>query len=408
MANVAEKARFHLERAVPQLREFEEKEIFSKDEIRTIVQKRTEYEHLVLGPGCKPHHFQSYIAWELSLEKLRSKRCVRKKIKHSTSHASNARVFNIYERGVFRHPGSLALWKEYLDYAAKVKATKRWRKIMTRALRLHPLDVELWTRAGRRAATDGDMEGARGMFMRGCRFCNTTVDLWVEYARVEMEWLARMEKKKGGKRGLAGARAEEAVDEGDVLRFDEDDEEEDEFGDGDDEILPDPLADEQNKKASEAKKVFTEEALKKLEKSPALEGAIPKAVFDIARKQSFFGGPACEAFFDVFASFTEVSAQNALVRHVLDAMVEAYPKHPATCGCLIRQPLVGVDVTTVEFPRALREVLARIKMHMEATENKAQLAAKIVVWIKRILKRKDLDENVRTVLEHTKAKVENP
>lgn len=30
MANVAEKARFHLERSVPQLREFEEKEIFSK------------------------------------------------------------------------------------------------------------------------------------------------------------------------------------------------------------------------------------------------------------------------------------------------------------------------------------------------------------------------------------------
>lgn len=30
MSNVAEKARFHLERAVPQLREFEEKEIFSK------------------------------------------------------------------------------------------------------------------------------------------------------------------------------------------------------------------------------------------------------------------------------------------------------------------------------------------------------------------------------------------
>lgn len=30
MAGVAEKARFYLERAVPQLREFEEKEIFSK------------------------------------------------------------------------------------------------------------------------------------------------------------------------------------------------------------------------------------------------------------------------------------------------------------------------------------------------------------------------------------------
>ncbi|KAK7736138.1 U3 snoRNP protein [Cytospora paraplurivora] len=407
MAGVADKARFHLERAVPQLREFEEKEIFSKEEIRTIVQKRTEYEHLVLGPGCKPHHFQSYIAWELSLEKLRSKRCIRKKIKHSTSHASNARVFNIYERAVFRHPGSLALWKEYLDYAARVKATKRWRKIMTRALRLHPLDAELWTRAGRRAATDGDMEGARGMFMRGCRFCNTTVDLWIEYARVEMEWLAKLERKKGGKKGLAGARAEEAVDEGDVLRFDEDDEEEDEFGD-DDEILPDPLVEEQNKKAKEAKKVFTEEAVNKLAKSPALEGAIPRAIFDIARKQSFFGAPAGEAFFDVFASFTSVSAQATLIQHVLDVLVEGWPKHPATGGCLIRQPLVGVDVTTVEFPRALREVLARINTHIATTDNKPKLAAKTTAWIERMIKDDELDENIRTVLEHTKAKLESP
>ncbi|KAF3763168.1 hypothetical protein M406DRAFT_356942, partial [Cryphonectria parasitica EP155] len=224
MANVAEKARFHLERAVPQLREFEEKEIFSKEEIRTIVSKRTAHEHLVLGPRCNPSHFQDYAAWELSLDRLRQKRCVRKKIKHSTSHASNARVFNIYERGVFRHPGSLALWKEYLDYAARVKATKRWRKIVTRALRLHPMDVSLWIMAGRRAAADGDVDGARGLFMRGCRFCTAGEELWVEYARVEMEWLARMDKKsKGaGKKGHEGSMAAHAVQEGDVMMFDED------------------------------------------------------------------------------------------------------------------------------------------------------------------------------------------
>lgn len=405
MANVAEKARFHLERAVPQLREFEEKEIFSKDEIRTLVSKRTDFEHLVLGPGCKPHQFQSYIAWELSLDKLRAKRCLRKKIKHSTSHASNARVFNIYERAVFRHPGSLELWTDYLDYAARVKATKRWRKIMTRALRMHPINAGLWARAGRRAASDGDMEGARGMFMRGCRFCNSTVDLWVEYARVEMEWLAKMERKKGGKKGLEGARAEETIEDGDVLRFGDDDSEDDEFADK--EILPDPMADEQNKKAKEAKKVFSDEAIKKLEKSPALQGAIPKTVFDVARKQPFFGAPAAEAFFDMFTTFTNVSAQPAIIQHVLDVMVDEYPRHPATCGCVVRQPLVGVDVTTVEFPRALREVLARLKTQTETTDDKGKLAAKTVAWIKPMLKRSDLEDNVRTVLEHTKRKLDN-
>ncbi len=62
---------------------------------------------------------------------------------------------------------------EYLAFASKVKATKRWRKVATQALRMHPTDVGLWKLAGTRAARNGDMAGAREYFMRGCRFCNT-------------------------------------------------------------------------------------------------------------------------------------------------------------------------------------------------------------------------------------------
>ncbi len=95
MAGVAEKARFYLERAVPQLREFEEKEIFTrvsscslsrfldpssdphgrfrddadqpKDEIRTLVSKRTNFEHTVLAPRSNPEDFLAYVQWEQSL-----------------------------------------------------------------------------------------------------------------------------------------------------------------------------------------------------------------------------------------------------------------------------------------------------------------------------------------------------
>ncbi|KAF3059803.1 U3 small nucleolar RNA-associated protein 6 [Daldinia childiae] len=77
MAGVPEKARFFLEQAVPQLREFEAKGIFTTDEIRSLVRKRTDYEHLVLSPGNKPTDWLNYAAWEKSLETLRAKRCRR-------------------------------------------------------------------------------------------------------------------------------------------------------------------------------------------------------------------------------------------------------------------------------------------------------------------------------------------
>lgn len=375
--------------------------------------KRTAHEHLILGPRCTPQHFVDYVAWELSLDRLRAKRCARKKIRHSTSHACNARVFSIYERGVLRHPGSLLLWRAYLDFAARVRATKRWRKIVTRALRLHPTDVALWRLTGRRAVSDGDMEGARGLLMRGCRFCVDREDLWIEYARVEMEWLAKMDRKQknegknGAKKGHEGSLAAHAVQEGDIMMFDEDDD--DEFGDGGDGdiILPDPMEDARNPGAKEARKASEEEALKKLENSPALEGAIPKAIFDIARKQRFWGPSAAEAFFDMFAEFSTVSAQPAIIQHVLDAMVESFPAHPCTCNCLIRQPLVGVQATTADFPRALREVLATIKTQMEAVEDKSTLGTKTIAWIDPLLADEDLDASLRTVLEHTRRKIES-
>ncbi|KAL2137905.1 hypothetical protein VTI28DRAFT_7852 [Corynascus sepedonium] len=418
MAGVSDKARFYLERAAPELREFEEKEIFTKDEIRSLVTKRSDYEHLILSPGTKPADFLSYVAWERSLDRLRAKRCRRLNIRPGTgiaaasSHASHARTFGIFERAVLKHPGSVALWRAYLDFAGgEAKASKRWRRVCTRALRLHPTDAGLWALAGRRAAQSGDMERARAHFLRGCRFCTGEASLWVEYARCEMEWLARVEAKKAGKGVRSGVntmeaiKATEAVQEGDVLLL-EDDDDDDESGDEGALMLPDPdAAQGQGKKARP--EVFDEEATRKMEQSPALSGAIPMAIFDIAKKQPFFGPAAAETFFDVFAGFTTVSSQQRIVQHVLSAMEESFPNHPCTCSCQIRQSLIGVDIMTAAFPKALRESLSRLKGGMEKTEDRKMLAGKIVVWIDGILETEGLDAAIRTVLEHTKRSLES-
>lgn len=367
--------------------------------------KRSDYEHLVLGPRARVEDFLSYAAWEQSLDALRAARCKRLRIRTSSAHAAQARTFAIFERAVTRHPGHLGLWLAYLDYAAKVKATKRWRKVVTRALRMHPSQASLWTLAGKRAARDGDMDGARGYFMRGCRFCTAGVEVWVEYARCEMEWLARMEAKKGRAKNTAGAPApvkiSSTVDEDGNMMFSDSSDDE---GDHDDVMMPDPDAQFRREKPKE---VFSEEAVQKLENNPALDGAIPMAVFDIARKQTFFGASAAEAFFDVFASFPKLSCQPKLVQHVLDTMTAEYPAHPATCSCYVRQPLIGIEYNTVEFPKALRETLARLRSMLESTKDKSALAARTLAWIDPLLGFEDLDAGIRTVLEHAKRKLED-
>ncbi|KAF7555733.1 hypothetical protein G7046_g6477 [Stylonectria norvegica] len=394
MAGVAEKARFYLERAVPQLREWEDKEIFTKDEIRTIVQKRNDFEHKVLSPGNLPSGWSNYAQWEESLETLRVRRCNRLKIRHlNSAHAGQARVLSIYDRGVNRHPGSGELWREYLGYTAKVKASKRWRRTMTNALRMKPTDVELWVMAGRRSARNGDMAAARGFFMRGCRFCTKDGRLWVEYARCEMEWLDKVDKRKG-KNGEDALRPDK-VEDADELRMDDSDEDEDEDG----VLLPEP---------SRAQvKVIDKQAAKNLESNPAMDGAIPIAIFEISKKQSFFDAELAETFFQLFTSFNTLSVQPRISQHVLDAMDQAYPNHPATCNSHIQQPIIGLSPFTAEFPKNLREVLARLTKYLETTTDRAELQRKTAAWIDVYLAMAGLDEGIRAVLEHTKKKVES-
>ncbi|KAK9781695.1 putative U3 small nucleolar RNA-associated protein 6 [Seiridium cardinale] len=393
MAAVADKAHFFLEQSVPQLREFESLSIFSKPEITSLVKKRSDFEHLVLSPGSLPKDYAAYIRWERSLESLRVKRCKRLQIRKSSSHVGEGRIFGLYERAVQRHPGDVSMWKEYLKFAEEVKASKRWRKVMSRALRMHPNKPQLWVIAGRRAASNGDMLGARGFFMRGARFCTRDATVWLEYARCEMEWLARMEARKGKKGGVQKAVAEQAEHGDDAIMFADEDSDEDADENGR-LVLPDP-------DAKGTKKVFDDGAVQQLANNPALDGAIPLAIYDISRKQQFFNAAVGGKFFDVFTEFSNVSAQPRIIQHVLDSMTEAYPNAPATCSCHIRQPLVGIEGNSAAYPKALREALARLKTALETTSDKSQLAQRTTAWIEPILASEDLDPAIRAVLEHT-------
>ncbi|KHN97167.1 U3 snoRNP protein [Metarhizium album ARSEF 1941] len=383
MAGVAEKARH------------------DTDETRTIVQKRNEHEHRVLSPGNTPSEWSAYAKWEQSLETLRSKRCRRLKIHHlNSAHASQGRVLSIYERAVNRHPGSSDLWKEYLSYTASVKAAKRWRKTMTKALRVMPTDAELWIIAGRRSARNGDMAAARGFFMRGCRFCTQDCKLWLEYARSEMEWLVKVDQRKTEKKNGADALRPDRGDDGDELRIAYSEDEDDGHGDDDEGgyMLPVP--------SRAQSKVIDKQASEQLKSNPAMDGAIPMAIYDISRKQAFFTPEVAESFFSLFASFRALSVQPKISRHVLDSLDEAYPNHPSTCNCYIRQPILGVQANTADFPRGLREVLARLGERLDVTTDKVELSRKTAAWIDGYLALGELDDGVRQVLEYTREKLE--
>lgn len=313
-----------------------------------------------------------------------------------------------------------------------------------------------------------DMERARAIFVRGCGFCNSGEDglkVWVAYARCEMEWLKGVEEKLAKKRGKIGvANAIDAplsrqqldvqqpgqlaaemdvdvqaaldgsgADPGDeFIRFSDNDDSEDEGP-----VLPDfPAASlaRPSSAAAKSQPAPLPEASASLTvaaaaattaastaANPALSGALPRAIFDIALKQAFFGVPAArgatkpspdlavaafEAFFLCFGSYwRRVSSAPMLVQHVLDSMSShldsenATLRHPATAACRVRQPVEGVPTDRPEFAAGLRESMRRMYDELERSMDRKALAERLSAWMQGIMDKGALDPGIKEVCE---------
>lgn len=359
-----------------------------------MVKKRSDFEHKVSSRGTQPVDFARYAAWEISLETLRQKRCGRLRIKGSTSHIGQARVFGIFDRGTIKHPGDIALWMSYLEYTKEVKATKKFKTVLTSAIRLHPTKPELWLYAARCSLeNEADMNGARSYMQRGTRFCTTSRDLWIEYAKLEMIYLAKIALR----RKILGLDADGR--EGSVT--------DDQSFETSQDVIAIPKFSTNTIRSSMIEGVKVDiEAKQDPTSTPALNGAIPLAIFDAALKQPFFCASAAEDFFDMFTAFTQVRCLPKILQHVLDFMMENYKTDPCTCNCYVRQLLIGIEIASAEFPPALGQSLDRLKESLEVTKDKRELVKRTKSWLDPMLKVKELDLGIQTVLKHTLRKLD--
>jgi U3 small nucleolar RNA-associated protein 6 len=288
----------------------------------------------------------------------------------------------------------------YLEAARQAKTTKKFKTILTSALRLHPTKSELWLYAARwTLEAESDMNGARSYMQRGTRFCTRSKDLWIQYAKLEMIYLAKIALR----RRILGLDIDRSINDGESL---EEDTEGPGFATSTDMIaIPDFKTNSLRSSMIEGVEVDTE-AAKDPMTTPALNGDIALAIYDAARKQSFFCAATAEEFFDMFAAFTQVPCLPRILQHVLNSMTELYPTDACTLSCYIRQLFTGFEPTSVDFPAALSLALDRLKESMGKVKDKAALSKKTKAWIEPILAIENLDPGIQTVLKHTLRKLE--
>lgn len=338
--------------------------------------------------------FARYATWEINLERLRQKRCKKLKIKGSSSHAGQAQIFRIFDRGTKKHPGDLGLWFSYLQYTREAKASKKFETVLTSAIRLHCTKPELWLYAAKWALEEqADMRSARSYMQKGTRFCTMSKELWIEYAKLEMIYLKKIALRRRIL-GLDGS-AVEQVDAEEVLN-------EEEGFDADADVIAFPDFKAPSLRPSMYKAVqVDDEAKKDPYNTPALQGAIPMAIFDAAQKQPFYTLAVAEAFFDMFTAFTHVPCLPKILQHVIDSMMTSAGSDPASCFCYIRHPVIGIQYNSAEFPAALITALERLWASLETTKDKGKLSQKVMSWFEPILALQELDPGIKKALEQS-------
>ncbi|KKZ65390.1 hypothetical protein EMCG_08770 [[Emmonsia] crescens] len=389
MATASDKARFYLEKLVPEFKEYEKKKIFSKDEIAAILKKRSDFEHRINATGPKPADYARYAEYEMNLDTLRRKRIKRLGVK-SPIHSGQRRVFFILERATKKFHGDISLWMQYIDYARRQKAYKKLGQIFMNALRLHPTKVELWIYAARYALEDhGDMTQARSYMQRGLRFCKSSKLLWLQYAKLEMIYITRIATRQQIL-GLDGSRkAPVAAD--------------DSATDPNADIIALPVVTEEDINPSLGEEDGVDEAaLENLNSTPALTGAIPIAIFDAAMKQ--FGNDAAVGhdFYTMVSEFTKTPCLRRVLGHIVESMMAANAISPHAQICFIMFPTAGVEITSAQFPRAFSISLSRLKeCTSQSTIGNKSLAKEVIAWLQPLIATEGLDPALCKVMTAT-------
>lgn len=413
MSSASEKARFFLEQSVPELKEYEKKKIFSKvgtesilyagrtqlaaraneatlqDEITSITKRRSDFEHKINARGSQPIDFARYAEYEMNVDSLRKKRVKRLGVK-SPAHAGQKRIFFVLDRATRKFHGDIGLWMQYIEYARKQKAYKKLTQVLTNVLRLHPTKAEMWIYAAQYSLEEhADMTQARSYMHRGLRFAQSSKTLWLQYAKLEMIYIAKIAARQqilglGLERKRAPVAGGGSLDDPDADMI----------------TLPAITGEDINPTLPKDAEV-DEGALENLNSTPALSGAIPTVIFDEAMKQFDNDPVLAQQFYEMIVQFEDTPCLRKILSHIVDQLLTHNPKTYQAQIVHVRLPVAGIKTTSADFPPAFGQSLSRLREYMGDPPRNTALAQETIKWLQPLVGTEGLDPALHTVIVAT-------
>lgn len=161
---MADRVRYVMDRMASTFSKIQDMGIFSPDEVRSIVKRRTDYEYVMMRRQLTEADYYKYLEYETNLNKLRDLRCqaagyseTNKEIQAKVRdiRATFIRhISYIFERAVRRFPHSMELWNDYISFLKESQALKSLNAILGKAISLHPKVETFWLQAAMHELVD--------------------------------------------------------------------------------------------------------------------------------------------------------------------------------------------------------------------------------------------------------------
>lgn len=326
----------------------------------------------------------------MNLDSLRRKRVKRKGVK-TTAHTGQKHIFFILDRATRKFHGDMGLWMQYIEFARKQRANKKLSRILTDALRMHPTRPGLWIYAARYAIdVQADIGNARSYMQRGLRFCKHSRSMYLEYAHLEMGYIAKIaarrkilglgtKKQEVQTKDIQDDQAETSLD-ADVIALPAED-------------LPEPTTGP----------ILDQATIEDLSSTPAMNGAIPKAIFGAAMNEFDDDPEVGHSFFEMFADFVDVPCTCSLLQHVLDRLSSLDLSSAAAISCRCRMYILGIPHDSLDFPRAVGTLLKELRFVLSRIPNaqKPALSEKVLSWLSSLASNEALGPEIQQVLAAT-------
>ncbi|PKC59348.1 hypothetical protein RhiirA1_493130 [Rhizophagus irregularis] len=358
---MAETVQYYLEQMVPELEDLERKEIFTKEEIKSIVKKRTNFEYALKRRPAQIIDFLKYIEYEMNLDLLKKKRKNRLGIKGRVTisdYSIKRRIYHIFDRAIIKFAGDVKLWVQYIEYAKNEGDHKMLSKIFGSVLQLHPTNPMFWIMASKyEYEINTNIMSARVFLQRGLRLNHDSHQLWHQYFKLELIYVEKIKARRkilGISNNKDDESNDEPNDESNVERKDS-------------QNFIEITADDDFLKTKKLE-------LKGLDNLPNLDdhnlllrGELAKVVYSNAIKAIPNDLSFRKEFIDVCQ---ELSDTNTIQEEIYESILKDFENSPEALSYVAERHVANIsDVQSVEFVHAIKNSIDEFQKCIEKLPN---------------------------------------